>query len=94
MKFGPTVRGGSERDEPDKSSGNAGGGMSIPGEPGAVKVACPVRRGGVGKHSSAMRLAPTPTRVRRDSHPQRAAECKKTVGFLTLAGSVLNVEMA
>jgi hypothetical protein len=38
-------RGGSERNEPDNPSGNTGGGKSIPGEPGAVKVACPVRKG-------------------------------------------------
>jgi hypothetical protein len=38
--------GGREPTWDDKSSGNAGGGRPIPGEPGAVKVACPVRRGG------------------------------------------------
>jgi len=38
MNFGPTRKGAaSEREEPDKSSGNAGGGKSIPEEPGAVR---------------------------------------------------------
>jgi hypothetical protein len=37
--------GGRETKWDDKPSGNARGGRSIPGEPGAVKVARPVRRG-------------------------------------------------
>ena len=37
--------GGSERDEPDKSGGNTGGGKPIPREPGAVNVASTVWRG-------------------------------------------------
>jgi hypothetical protein len=40
--------GGREPTWDDKSSGNAGGGRPIPGEPDAWKLARPVRRGGRG----------------------------------------------
>jgi hypothetical protein len=47
-RYGSGEGGGRESKGDNALSGNAGGGKSIPGEPGAVKVACPVRRGGWG----------------------------------------------
>jgi hypothetical protein len=46
VKSGRTCGGGDETKWDDKSCGNTRGGRSVPGEPDAVKVARPVRRGG------------------------------------------------
>jgi hypothetical protein len=52
-------RGGSERDEPDKTSGNTGGGRRQSLESRMLGNLHVRFGGGVGKHSSAVRLAPT-----------------------------------
>jgi hypothetical protein len=44
----------------NNAKSNPGSGMLVPGEPDAVKVASPVRRGGVEKRTERQRALPLP----------------------------------